>query len=811
MNEWLGHLLGVDRLESIHDLQVKFAAPWAQQRPALVLFGCALLIAAAVVFYLRFQDVPKRAARTAGVALRGLMLALLLVILAEPVISMTMTHHPRPLLLMLFDCTDSMNIRDKLSVEAKAGLTRAVGPEAVAPGPDGEGPSRMDLVRRTVTDDGAALLRDLGEKFRLQCYALDRADQVREVRLSPPEEEGIDPDYVAEQLRGTGEVTALGEGINDLHRRHPTHLLAGAVIVSDFAQNAGAPPQAAAERLRIPLHAVGVGPREVVDLALDLQTPLLLKKDERTDVSVGLRQTGLTGRHATIELSARRLGTTAGGSLVSRPRQVASPKTIRMDEAQVTVRIPFTPEEVGKFDLIAKVRPFDDEVLGENNTVQREINVRDESLKLLFVEYEPTWEWRFVKEVFHRDPLIGWEGFRTFLRSADFKVRQTNDLFLETLIRPRSEFFSYDVMLISDVPAEVLSDQFQEMVRDYVGTFGGGLVFLSGPRFGVEELHGTILADMLPVVVEPGTRIRQGEFRPELTAAARQYDFMNLGEDQRESAMAWANLGDLPWYQPVARKHPLATVLAEHPTEYCADDKTPQPLIAIRRFGKGEVVYFGFNETWRLRRKYGEKYYRQLWGQIIYRLGLGRALGDQKRFLPQTDRRTYQAGDKVRVIVEAYNEDYDPLEIDKLSARLVVEPDDAGKAPEPVSLSIPVARDGVIFETTFPVFTTGRHRLLVRDPVTRDEVEVSFKVAPVTAERRSAVRDYALQNALAGQTGGKAYELSEMSRLTETVSGVELVEKTERRFELWNTWLVLILAAGFMLVEWFVRKLVNLR
>ena len=83
------------------------------------------------------------------------------------------------------------------------------------------------------------------------------------------------------------------------------------------------------------------------------------------------------------------------------------------------------------------VQAFDDEVLDENNSAEREINVRDESLKLLFVEYEPTWEWRFVKEVFHRDPLIGWEGFRTFLRSADFKVRQTNDLFLETLTAER--------------------------------------------------------------------------------------------------------------------------------------------------------------------------------------------------------------------------------------------------------------------------------------------------------------------------------------------------------------------------------------
>ena len=95
--------------------------------------------------------------------------------------------------------------------------------------------------------------------------------------------------------------------------------------------------------------------------------------------------------------------------------------------------------------------------------------------------------------------------------------------------------------------------------------------------------------------------------------------------------------------------------------------------------------------------------------------------------------------------------------------------------------------------------------------MTTDEVEVSFKVAPVTAERRSAVRDYALQNALAGQTGGRSYELTGMQQIAEHVTAPRLVEKTERRFELWNTWLVLLLGLGLMLTEWLLRKLQNLR
>jgi len=808
VTELLGRLLGLDDLQAVHGVQVRLGAAWAASHPALLLFGCLLLAAGAAAFYVRFQ--PLRGRRRAGmIALRALLLALLLTILAEPVISMTLTHHPKPLLVLLMDGTDSMNIRDKLSAGTRSAYKRQLGGDYDPPRPPRQDAPRIELLRKFLAHRDAGVLRKLADRFRLRCYLLDRPDEVRELPTSRMEAGRFDPAYLLEQLKGDCGVTALGEALNDIARRHSPPALAGAVVFSDFAWNHGRAPLEAAERLKVPLYTVGVGPREVVDLSAELATPLLLKKDEKAEVVVHIRQTGLAGRQATVELLARRMGGPAQ-DVQAAPRRAAEPKTVELTAEKMDVPVPFTPDQSGRFVLTARVQPFDDEALEENNSAQREVTVRDESLKLLFVEYEPTWEWRFIKEVFHRDPLVGREGFRTFLRSADFKVRQTNDLFLEMLIRPRSEFFSYDVIFLSDTPGEMLSGQFQDMLHDYVAKFGGGLVVIAGPRFGPAALKDTRVADMLPVVIDPAARLRDADFELQLAPAARQYEFMMLGDSREENALAWANMGELPWYQPVARPHPLATVLAQHPTDRCADEQTPQPIIAVRRFGKGEVIYFGFNETWRLRRKYGEKYYRQLWGQMIYRLGLGRALGSRKRFVVATDRRSYQAGDKVRLIVEAYNADYEPLGTPKLEARLLAQPA-PGKPAAPAPINVPMARDKVIFEATFPVYAPGPHRLLVRDPVTDEDVETSFQVAPVTAERRSAVRDVAVQTALAGATGGKAYELTDLDRLADDIAAPKVVERTEHRFELWNTWAVLIVVLTVMLGEWLLRKLQNLR
>ena len=62
----------------------------------------------------------------------------------------------------------------------------------------------------------------------------------------------------------------------------------------------------------------------------------------------------------------------------------------------------------------------------------------------------------------------------------------------------------------------------------------------------------------------------------------------------------------------------------------------------------------------------GETYYRQFWGQMIHRLGLSHALGEQKRFVVRTDDQHYQADEKVTVTVEAYDANFEPLTQDKL-------------------------------------------------------------------------------------------------------------------------------------------------
>ncbi len=507
---------------------------------------------------------------------------------------------------------------------------------------------RVDYVKALLRKQDDNLMERLGDEFRLRAFLFDRPDGVRAIDPAAGGGDGrLDRTHLAEHLTTEGEVTALGAALGDLARRHATSNLAGVVIFSDFNQNSGPPALEEAGRLGVKIHTVGVGPVA----AVDLQVPPVMKKDERSSLVATLRQDGFAGQTVEVKFHARPVS----GSSAAAEGVLLAERPVTLNHPTETFEIPYVPEQTGRWVFTAEVEPLAGEVVEENNRASRETTVRDDFIRLLFVEYEPTWEWRFIKEVFHRDKLVGMRGFRTFLRSADPKVRKTNELFLTTLSPARSEFFAHDVIVLGDMPASALSPRFCRMTEEFVGDFGGGLVVMAGPRFGPGQLAQTLLGDLLPVKVDPNGRVRHREpFRLRRTADADQYDFMRLGRNARENEKAWDNLGPLSWYQPVERLHPLATALAEHPTDACVDGKTRQPLVAVGNYGRGEVVYLGFNETWRLRRRFGEQYYRQLWGQLIHRLALRHALGTQKRFVVRTDRRRYQGDDQVLLTVEAY-------------------------------------------------------------------------------------------------------------------------------------------------------------
>lgn len=802
----LGAFFDIENPTAIHEAQFSFAASWAQGAQGLfwVLLGVVVLAVVAVGIYTFLHTRGSLWVRIALSVLRSGALALLFLMLAEPVLKLTYTSESKPFVYVIFDGTESMAIEDEYSSEESAALAEATGAK-----PSGDAnPARIAYVKSLLQKEGNVFTQ-LQEKARMRYFLFDGSTTSQ---LRPIEIEDAQADA---SLSTVGRVTAMGSVFNDAQRQVGSGRLAGVVVVSDFAHNSGPAPlgldtNSPAAQLKSPIFAVGVGATEVVDLSVAVQTDPKMKKAERTTVTAKVTQTGLQGQSVDVHAWAVPLD---GES--REPVEIGT-RSITLEGPVAAVELPFTPKDSGRFEFFVEVSPQKSEAIAENNRASREVNIIDDYLRLMYVAHEPDWEWRFVKEVFHRDKLIGMDGFRTYLASSDPRVRENNVLFLPTLTPPRNEFFSKDVIFLGDMPGPdnaaggaVLSNRFCEMTREYVSKFGGGLVVIAGPKFGPRELAASPLADMLPVVLDPdASLIDDQEFEPRRTADAEAYSFMQLGVGPQETDKAWSNLGKLPWYQPVKAKHELGVVLAEHPTDVCADGKTPQPIVAIRQFGAGEVVYIAHNEMWRLRRRYGEKYYRTFWSQLIYRLGMSHALGAEKRFVARTDMQQYKPEDKVNLSIEAYDENFDPLSAEKLEGQTIEATlTSPGGGVKPVKM--PLVRDG-LFEAKIPVIDPGDYIVDIKDPVSGETMQKRFRVADVSAERRSAVRNVALQESLASQSGGRSYTLANVSALADDLNIETIIETQTRSLPLWDTRLWFFLLIGLLFSEWLIRKVIRL-
>jgi hypothetical protein len=442
-----GWLLGIEQATSIDQLDVSLAAPWVQDRAFWIFLLAVAVIVGALLFYLRLQSRGTYLQRLSLGLFRGALLALLLLTLADPVLELTLASRRRPLMYVIFDGTDSMAIEDELPESERAAIEKAVDwkkPEGKKKSPPDAKPTRIDYVRALLASENNPLDRLAQEKnVEIEAYLFDgnTTSQLRKLTASSAGRGRFAAKQLAEQLSTKGQVTALGEVVSEIGQQLGSSRAIGALVFSDFAHNSGLAPlgsggQSPAARLGMPVYAVGVGASEAIDLAVDLQTDPRMKRAERSNLAVKVRQSGLSGQSATIRVTGKRLsGEAAAGPAAE---FTVGQKTITLKEAVETIDLPFTPEEAGRYEFVAKAEKLAGEVVEQNNQAARQVNIIDDYLRLMYVAYEPTWEWRFIKEVFHRDKLVGMEGFRTFLSSSDPRVRESNVIFQPTLTPKRS-------------------------------------------------------------------------------------------------------------------------------------------------------------------------------------------------------------------------------------------------------------------------------------------------------------------------------------------------------------------------------------
>lgn len=770
---------------------IRFERAWPQGVTLLVVLACA----AAIIWLYRREGSVSPWYRGLLAALRIGLVLVAVFMLSEAVLSVERTGLPH--FVVMVDDSASQQIADQFDDAREKAAA-----EALAAGVGSKEATRWSVAEGFLRNDQGRFLREIQKQNRVRLYLASTGPRL----LSEIDK----PDAVApalEKLKAAepgGAQTRLGASLRQVLTELRGAPPSAVVLLTDGQTTDGESLSRAAElaaRKEVPLFTVGLGsPEPARDLELtELLVDEVVFVDDLVRFQAKLLSRGFEGQEVTVRLLERPPGSTDA----SAAREIEAVKIKAPPDGQpARVELRHRPKATGEFVYTLEVEPRPRELQAENNRIRRAVNVRKEKLKVLLVDGDPRYEYRYLKNYLEREETI---DLNVVLLSSDPEYSEQDRSALPTFPAGKDELFAYDVIILGDADPSYLSSSQMQTLSEFVTAKGGGLIFVAGANFNPLALRNTPLEPLLPIELADArnpTAVGNAisSFRPELTAEGRTSPIFRFGDDEASSARIWQNLPELFWYLEAPRKKPAALVLAEHPTQTGADGKLP--IFVYQFVGSGKTLFNAVDDTWRWRWRVGDRYFGRFWIQSLRFMARSKLLG-QKQAEVSTDRRRYQRNQPIEVRVRFPNPGLAPT-----TGEVTVEVQKKGQGPRKLTLKMtPGTRN--VFEGALSQSAEGEYEVrLLPPPVLEGPAPATtFRVDSPAGELEHIEMNQSELRRAAEVSGGKFYTPATVATLLADLPRPQKVPlDTDPPIPLWNTWPVLGLFLALLAAEWVLRK-----
>ncbi len=563
-----------------------------------------------------------------------------------------------------------------------------------------------------------------------------------------------------EEFPASPDKDSLADVGTDLHE--PLHRLAregaaprAVLLFSDGDWNVGPPPVLAATRLQaldVPVFTVAIGEdRPLPDIELTgLRAPAYALADEFINIP-------FTARSFLPEPTSVNVVLLEAG--IERARRAVTLPAM----AQFSSAIGFAPTQEGDRIFSVRIMPAAGEARTDNNEQAFRMAVRREIIRVLIIETEPRWEYRYLRNAAVRD-----HGVEVHTLLLHPYLRPGGGLgYLPSFPRTREELSRYDVIFLGDVglgPGGLTEEQAQ-WLRDVVESQASGLVFLPGVSGRWISLATGPLMPLLPVDIEDGRPNGHGlmvEARLQLTARGRDHLLTMLAPSPEQNARIWAGLPGFFWYAPVMRAKPGADILAVH--AQVRNEHGRIPLLVTSAFGSGKTLFMGIDSAWRWRRGVEDLYHYRFWSQVFrwmaHQRRMAHAEGLRFFYTPESPTR----GDRLVVQATPLDASGFPMPSATVEARLF-----APSGAETRFTLRPVEGAWAAYQGGAELREGGEFKLEVRCRETDRKVETRILVSAPSVEQIGRPARPEVLREIAAVTGGRFGRADQLDEVVEAL------------------------------------------
>jgi uncharacterized membrane protein len=728
-----------------------FLTPWP-----LWLLALAIVAAAGLLFWhVRRNHGMLSGLRPVAIwLLEACLVALVLSLLWHPALSIATLRPQQNVVAVLVDDSRSMSLAD-------ASGTREAAAQAVLNG---------------------GLLKSLGNRFQVRLYKFGKEPE----RIQKPE-----------QLSAAAPASRIGDTLERVLAESSSLPLGAMVLLSDGADNAGGidlETISAIRRQRIPVHTIGFGrehPQRDVEIT-DAVAPARALPQSKLTALVTFQNYGLSG--SKTKLSIRE------GAKVLASEEV----TLKAEGAPQTESLVFNCGEAGPKTLEISLDPIAGEENVQNNKVTRLVNVEARKPRILYIEGEPRWEFKFIRRAlddYNNIELV------TMLRTTQNKIYRQGvpdppePHELEDGFPSKAEdLFAYQGLIVGSVEANYFTPTQQQLIRDFVDRRGGGLLFMGG-RATLSDggYPASPLADLVPTNLPEGKGTFHRDFTgQELTAAGAQSVLCRLDEDAARNLERWKKMPQMANYQEAGDPKPGATVLLVSTPA----GKRKTPLLVTENYGRGRTVLFATEGSWRWKMwlPHDDKTQPTFWQQILRYL----VTDTPGQVTSSTPRPVLSDETKVPLRVEVRDKQYKPVTNAKVQARFM--------APDGTSATVELTPQPLEEGVYSGEWTAEKPGSYVADIIAGREQEeigrdvVTFRREDGVAENFHTSQNRELLEKLSVETGGRYYKPGEASKLANEISYSEAGISTRETRDLWDMPAIFLLALGIRACEWLLRR-----
>lgn len=719
----------------------------------------ALLIAAAVglgfVIWTRRGSIAPtmRGPRTAVVwILQSLLVCLLLFLLWQPALSIATLRPQQNIVAVIIDDSKSMATNEG-------------------------GHSRKDQVIAALN---GGLLNSLKSKFQVRLYRM--GDHLERIE---------NPD----KLTASMPATHIGESLKEVLADSATLPIGAVVLMSDGADNSGGidlDTISDIKRQHIPIHTVGFGRERMQhDIEVtDVQLPARSLAKSRLEAQVTFHQWGLKGEKA-------RLAVRDSGKILA-SRDI----TLHGDGAAQTETVLFNAGDSGVKNLQFAVDVLPQEENKNNNSLTRVLYVDNATPKVLYMEGEPRWDYKFIRRAVEDDKNLDlYAVVRTTQNKlytqvpSDAPSGELKDGFPTKV----DDLFMYSGIILGSVEANYFTPAQQDMIQQFVDRRGGGLLFLGG-RTSLADggYEKEPFADLLPVrLPNHKDTFHRDPATAELTPAGRDSLITRIEDNPDANVERWKKLPYLMNFQEAGQPKPGALVLAE-----MTASGHKLPLLITQKYGRGRTAVFatGGDWRWQMLQPVEDMSHEIFWRQMLRWL----VSDTPTRVVTSITRPVLYDDGREHLRAEVRDTNYLPTSDAIVQARVV--------GPDGASQTIDLHPDSLeqgVYSADWDAGQAGSY--VAEITATRNQQElgrdvITFRREDGVAENFHLEQNRDLLEKLSSQTGGKYYRPNEVSRLGEDISYSDAGITVRETRDLWDMPIVFFVVLLLCCSEWLLRR-----